>query len=65
MQVSRMLLKKQQVHSLIILKKRQVEQKSSVSTGSNPFSRTMKNVQKEFQKNVGRVTNPIRKTFSN
>ena len=42
-------------------KKKASRTKTSVSTGSNSFSRTMKNVQKEFQKNVGRVTNPIRK----
>ena len=42
-------------------KKKASRTKTSVSTGSNSFSRTMKNVQKEFQKNVGRVVNPIQK----
>ena len=40
-------------------KKKASRTKISVSTGSNPFSRTMKNVQKEFSKNVGKVKSTL------
>ena len=40
-------------------KKKASRTKTRVSTGSNPFSRTMKNVQKEFSKNVSKVRSTV------